>query len=141
MFFPISRKFKKSKKLISRGSEFKTTVLKFGDFGLKAIGCGRITSKQIETARQAIKRKIKPAGKVYIRLFAHIPVSSIPSKVRMGKGKGNLNYWGCGVKNGQILYEVSGVNVKKAFSALRIGALKLPIRTKIITRDSCGLIV
>ena len=132
MFIPKSRKFKKSKKLVAKGSEYRVIKLKFGSFGLKALGNGRITSKHIETARQAINRHIRPFGKLWIRVFAHIPVSSIPSKVRMGKGKGGVSYWGCAIKKGQILYEISGVSKEKAFKALQIGGSKLPFNTKIV---------
>lgn len=132
MFFPKNRKFKKSKKLVSKGTEFRTIGLKFGFFGLKSLSNGRITSKHIETARQAINRRIRPFGKMWIRVFAYTPVSSVPLKVRMGKGKGNVSYWGCSVKKGQILYEISGVSEKKALEALRVGGLKLPLKTKIV---------
>ena len=133
MFFPKSRKYKKARKLVSKGTETKVIDLKFGFFGLKALGNGRVTSKHIETARQAINRKIRPFGKMWVRMFAHNPITSIPLKVRMGKGKGNVSYWACSVKKGQILYEVSGVSEQKAFEALRAGGLKLPLKTKIVT--------
>jgi large subunit ribosomal protein L16 len=133
MFIPKSRKFKKSRKLKAKGLEYKVTRLKFGSFGLKALGNGRITSKHIETARQSINRHIRPFGKLWIRVFAHTPVSSIPSKIRMGKGKGGVSYWACSIKKGQVLYEVSGVPSKKAMKALTIGGSKLPFNTKIIT--------
>lgn len=132
MFFPKSRKFKKSRKLVSKGIETKVIDLKFGFFGLKALGNGRITSKHIETTRQAINRKIRPFGKMWIRVFAYTPVTSVPSKVRMGKGKGSVSYWACSVKKGQILYEVSGIDRQKAIDALLIGGSKLPFKTKIV---------
>lgn len=132
MFFPKSRKFKKSKKLVSKGIEFRTNSLKFGSFGLKALSNGRLTSKNIETARQAINRKIRPFGKMWIRVFAYTPVSSIPSKMRMGKGKGGIDYWACDVKKGQILYEISGISGKRAIEALKIGGSKCPLKTKVV---------
>lgn len=132
MFFPKTRKFKKSRKLVAKGTETKVIGLKFGFFGLKALGNGRMTAKHIETARQAINRKIRPFGKMWVRVFAHIPVSSIPSKVRMGKGKGGVSYWACSIKKGQILYEVSGIFREKAKDALFIGGAKLPFKTKIV---------
>jgi large subunit ribosomal protein L16 len=132
MFFPKSRKFKKSRKLVIKGTETRVIGLKFGSFGLKALGNGRITSKHIETARQAINRYIRPFGKMWVRVFAHTPVSSTPLKVRMGKGKGNVSYWACGIKKGQILYEVSGIDSQKAIEALIIGGSKLPFKTKVI---------
>lgn len=132
MFFPKVTKFKKSRKLTAKGTETRVTGLKFGSFGLKALGNGRLTSKHIETGRQAINRYIRPFGKMWVRVFAHTPVSSTPLKVRMGKGKGNVSYWACGIKKGQILYEVAGVGSQKAIDALSIGGLKLPFKTKIV---------
>jgi large subunit ribosomal protein L16 len=132
MFFPKSRKYKKSKKLIVKGTEHRVINLKFGSFGLKSLSNGRISSKNIETARQAINRKIKPFGKMWVRVFAHTPISSIPSKVRMGKGKGAVSFWAGSVKKGQILYEVSGISRKKAEEALYLGGSKLPFKTKVI---------
>lgn len=132
MFVPKLRKFKKSRKLKSKGLEFKVTLLKFGLFGLKALGNARLSIKNIETARQAINRRIKPFGKLWVRDLVYMPISSSPVKVRMGKGKGNIAYWACKVKKGQVLFEISGVNKKDAVSALRVGGLKLPFKTKII---------
>jgi large subunit ribosomal protein L16 len=132
MFFPKNRKFKKSKKLISKGTEFRTIDLKFGFFGLKSLSNGLITSKHIETARQAINRKIRPFGKIWIRVFAYTPVTSIPLKVRMGKGKGNISYWATNIKKGQIVFEIAGVSEKRAVEALKIGGLKLPLNVKTI---------
>lgn len=133
MLFPKFRKFKKSRKLVSKGGESKVISLKFGFFGLKSLGNGRLTAKHIETARQTINRKIRPFGKLWIRVFPDIPVSSIPSKVRMGKGKGNIDYWGCSICKGQILYEVSGISYEKAQKALVLGGRKLPFKTKFVT--------
>jgi large subunit ribosomal protein L16 len=132
MSFSKRKLFKKSRKLVSKGSETKVLDLKFGSFGLKALGNGRLTSKHIETARQAINRKIRPFGKMWVRVFADTPVSSIPSKVRMGKGKGTISYWACKVKKGQILYEISGVSILKSRNALSVGGSKLPFKIKII---------
>lgn len=132
MLFPKSRKFKKARKLVSKGVESKVVKLKFGFFGLKATGNGRLTAKHIETARQTINRKIRPFGKLWIRVFPDIPVTSIPSKIRMGKGKGSIDYWGCAVRKGQVLYEVSGISRQKALTALNLGGRKLPFKTKFI---------
>ena len=132
MFFPKFRKFKKSRKLSIEGTEARVIGLKFGSFGLKALGNGRLTSKNIETARQAINRYIRPFGKMWVRVFAHVPVTSRPLKVRMGKGKGGISFWACSVKRGQILYEVSGVNNQNSIDALLIGGSKLPFKTKVI---------
>ena len=133
MFFPKNSKFRKSRKLVSKGTEFKAIRLRFGSFGLKSLSNGRVTAKNIETARQAINRKIRPFGKMWIRIFAYTPITSIALKTRMGKGKGNVSYWAANIKKGQILYEISGVSKELAFEALRVGALKLPLKTKIIS--------
>jgi len=132
MFFPNRTKFRKTRKGRIKGFERKTMNLKFGYFGLKALENGRITSKQIETVRQAIRRKIRPNGKVWVRLFAHLSVTGKSTEARMGKGKGNISYWSCPVKKGQILYEVSGISKNIALKSLRIGGLKLPIAVKIV---------
>jgi large subunit ribosomal protein L16 len=132
MFVPQFKFFKKSKKLKSKGFEFKTISLNYGAFGLKSLGNARVSIKNIETARQAITRKIKPFGKLWIRDLVYVPISSKPEKVRMGKGKGNVSYWACKVKQGQILFEISGIRLKKAIEALRLGGLKLPFKTKVI---------
>ena len=125
MFFPKRTKYKKSRKGSIKGFELKNQSLKFGFYGLKSLDNGRISAKQIETVRQAVQRKIKPFGKIWVRVFAHIPVSSKPSEVRMGKGKGNFSYWSGIVKKGQILFEISGVSKEKAFSSLKLGSDKL----------------
>ena len=104
----------------------------FGMWGLKATGSGRLTSKQIETARQAIARCIKPSGKLWVRVYPNTPVTSVPSKTRMGKGKGRVDYEACSIKKGQILFEVGGVPADKAMYALVVGGSKLPFSTKII---------
>jgi large subunit ribosomal protein L16 len=132
MFVPKLRKFRKSRKLKTKGLEYKVTTLNFGMFGLKALGNARVSVKNIETARQAINRKIKPFGKLWIRDLVYLPISSNPVKVRMGKGKGNVSYWACKIKKGQVLFEVSGISLKKAIQALQIGGLKLPFKTKIV---------
>lgn len=118
--------------MVAKGTEHRAIALKFGFFGLKSLSNGRISSKNIEIAYKAINRRIKPFGKMWVRVFAFEPVSSIPSKVRMGKGKGSVSYWGGCVKKGQILYEVSGIPKEQAIKALRLGSLKLPFKTKIV---------
>ena len=132
MRVPQFKKYSKVKKLKSKGTEFRTTKLQFGFFGLKSLSNSRLSLKNIETARQAISRHIKPFGKLWIRVFDYTPISSSPAKVRMGKGKGGFSYWACKVKKGQIVFEVSGINTEKAELALHIGGLKLPIKTKIV---------
>jgi large subunit ribosomal protein L16 len=133
MFFPKRVKYKKYRKGSIKGFELKNKNLKFGFYGLKSLESGRITAKQIETVRQAVQRKIKPYGKIWVRIFAHLPVSSKPSEVRMGKGKGNFSYWSGVVKKGQILFEISGVSKEIAFYSLKLGSDKLPFKTKIVT--------
>lgn len=124
-------RFKKKKKLTSTGLA-NAIFITFGMWGLKATGSGRLTSKQIETARQAIARCIKPSGKLWVRVYPNTPVTSVPSKTRMGKGKGRVDYEACSIKKGQILFEVGGVPADKAMYALVVGGSKLPFSTKII---------
>jgi large subunit ribosomal protein L16 len=111
----------------------KSNKLQFGIFGLKALESGSVSAKQIESSRQAITRKINRTGRVWIRIFPHLPVTSKPIEVRMGKGKGSVSHWVSKVGGGAILFEIDGVPEKMAFAALRTGAAKLPIKTKIIT--------
>ena len=106
--------------------------LNFGLIGLKSTESGLITSKQIESARQAISRKIKKkGGKIWIKIFPNTPITKKPNEVRMGKGKGNLSHWAARVKGGSIIFEIGGVNKKIAIKAFRTGGAKLPVKTKI----------
>lgn len=133
MLSPKRTKYRKSFKLKPEGlTEFKG--LAFGAFGLKAMESTRITNKQIEAARRAITRKMKREGRVWIHVFPHIPVTSKPTEVRMGKGKGSVSYWAMPIKPGKILFEVDGVSMELAKQALKYGAGKLPIQTKFIQR-------
>lgn len=132
MLQPKRTKFKKFKKGIIKGFEYKTNKLFFGTFGLQALQPGRITNRQIEAVRRTITNFIKRQGKVWIRIFSDIPVSQKPLEVRMGKGKGPVNCWVAFVKPGRILYEVIGPNEKLLKSALEQAAIKLPIATKIV---------
>jgi large subunit ribosomal protein L16 len=109
-------------------------LLNFGSFGLKALEPERVTARQIEAARRAITRQMKRAGRVWIRIFPDVPVSAKPTEVRMGKGKGAPEYWAARVHPGRIMFEVDGVSEDVAREALRLGAAKLPIRTRIVTR-------
>ena len=134
MLSPKRTKYRKSFKLKPEGfTEFKG--LAFGAFGLKAMESARITNKQIESARRAITRKMKREGRVWIHIFPHIPVTSKPTEVRMGKGKGSVSYWAMPVKPGRILFEIDGVSMELAKQALKYGAGKLPIQTKFIQRS------
>ncbi len=110
-------------------------TLSFGDFGLKALGRGRITAQQIEAARIAITRHIKRKGKVWIRIFPDKPVTSKPAETRMGSGKGAVEYWVAPVKPGRMLYEMEGVDREIAIEALKRASYKLPIPTKIVVRS------
>lgn len=106
--------------------------LNFGLIGLKSTESGLITSKQIESARQAISRKIKKkGGKIWIKIFPNTPITKKPNEVRMGKGKGNLSHWAARIKGGSIIFEIGGVNKKIAIKAFRTGGAKLPVKTKI----------
>jgi large subunit ribosomal protein L16 len=108
--------------------------LTFGGFGLKALEPERVTARQIEAARRAITRAMKRQGRVWIRIFPDVPVSTKPAEVRMGSGKGSPEYWVCRVKPGRIMFEIDGVSQDTAQEALALGAAKLPIRTKIVAR-------
>lgn len=110
------------------------TSLNFGNFGLKAMEPERVTARQIEAARRAITRQMKRAGRVWIRIFPDLPVSKKPTEVRMGKGKGSPEFWAARVKPGKIMFEIDGVGEETAREALRLGAAKLPIRTRVVTR-------
>ena len=128
---PKGIKYKKTKKGRLGKLEFKANNLKFGTIGLKATESGIINSKQIESARQAITRKIKRKGKVWIKIFPDLPITSKPTGVRMGKGKGNVSHWGARVRSGNVLFEICGINFNVAISALKTGGAKLPVKTKI----------
>ena len=110
------------------------TDLNFGAFGLKALEPNRVTAREIEAARRAITRQMKRQGRVWIRIFPDVPVTSKPTEVRMGKGKGAIDYWACRVKPGRVMFEIDGVSEEIAREALRLGAAKLSVKTKIITR-------
>lgn len=130
---PKKTKYKKIKKGKLKKLEFKTNKLKFGTIGLKAVNSATISARQIEAARQAISRKIKKKGKLWIRTFPDTPITAKSIAARMGKGKGAISHWGAKVKGGSILFEICGVKdlniVKKA---LRTGGAKLPLKTRII---------
>ena len=115
---------------LSRGNK-----VSFGDFGIQALEPGRITSRQIEAARIALSRAVGKLGNVWIRLFPDKPITKKPVEVRMGKGKGNPEYWAAIVKPGKVMYEISGVDKKKAEAAMRSAAFKLPVRSRFIARE------
>jgi large subunit ribosomal protein L16 len=106
----------------------------FGEFGLKALGRGRLTARQIEAARRAMTRYIKRGGKIWIRVFPDKPITQKPLEVRQGKGKGNVEYWVCQIQPGRMLYEMEGVSEEIAREAFRLAAAKLPIQTSFVAR-------
>jgi len=131
---PKRTKFRKAHKGRIKGDSKGGTALNFGQFGLKAMEPERITARQIESARRAITRAMKRAGRVWIRIFPDLPVSLKPQEVRMGSGKGSPEFWVARVAPGRIMFEIDGVPAELAREALSLGAAKLPIRTKFITR-------
>lgn len=138
MLMPKKVKFRKQQRGRMRGKAWKGHTVDFGDYGLKALEAGWITDRQIEAARIAITRFIKRSGRVWIRIFPDKPVTKKPQETRMGKGKGNPEYWVAVVKPGRILYEMEGVTEAEAREALRLAGHKLPIRTKFATRFEEG---
>lgn len=134
MLSPKRTKFRKSQKGHMRGMAKGGNKVDFGDYGLQATSCGRLTSRQIEAARIAITRHVKRGGKLYIRVFPDKPVSKKPAETRMGKGKGNPEEWVCVVRPGRVLFEMEGVSETDAREAMRLAAAKLPILTKFATR-------
>ena len=134
MLQPKRTNYRKAHKGRIKGFAKGNTVLTFGSFGLKALEPERITARQIEAARRAITRAMKRAGRVWIRIFPDVPVSRKPAEVRMGSGKGAPEFWVVRVKPGRIMFEIDGVAADLAREALDLGAAKLPIRTKFITR-------
>src|ERR1700688_1099448 len=134
MMQPKKTKFRKAHKGRIHGVATSGATWSFGQFGLKAMAPERITARQIEAARRAITRQMKRAGRVWIRIFPDLPVSKKPTEVRMGKGKGAPEFWAARVKPGKIMFEIDGVGEDTAREALRLGAAKLPIRTRVVTR-------
>ena len=134
MLMPKKFKFRKHQRGKRRGKAMTGSTVAFGDYGLKALGRGWITDRQIEAARIALTRHVKRGGKVWIRIFPDKPVTKKPLEVRMGKGKGPLDAWVAVVKPGRILYEMEGVPYDVAREAFRLAAHKLPIKTRMATR-------
>lgn len=129
---PTKTKYKKIQKGKLRKLEYKTNKLKFGTIGLKAVSSAIISARQIEASRQAISRKIKKKGKLWIRVFPDLPVTAKSIAARMGKGKGALSHWGARIKGGAVLFEICGIkDVNIVKNALKTGGAKLPIRTRI----------
>ena len=139
MMQPKKTKFRKQFKGRIHGLASSGALLNFGQFGLKALEPERITARQIEAARRAITREMKRQGRVWIRIFPDVPVSAKPAEVRMGSGKGAPDHWVARVKPGRIMFEIDGVPDDVAREALRLGAAKLPVRTKVVTRIDAGV--
>jgi large subunit ribosomal protein L16 len=134
MLSPKRTKFRKAHKGRIKGMAKGGTALNFGAFGLKALEPMRVTARQIEATRRAITRHMKRAGRVWIRIFPDLPVSRKPAEVRMGSGKGSPEYWVARVAPGRIMFEIDGVSAEIAKEAFALGAAKLPIKTKVVTR-------
>ncbi|HRY16369.1 MAG: 50S ribosomal protein L16 [Candidatus Competibacteraceae bacterium] len=134
MLQPKRTKFRKQRKGRNRGFATSGAEVSFGEYGLKATTRGLLTARQIEAARRAINRYIKRGGKVWIRIFPDKPITKKPLEVRMGSGKGNVEYWVAKVKPGCVLYEVEGVSEPVAREAFRLAAAKLPVQTVFVTR-------
>jgi large subunit ribosomal protein L16 len=134
MLQPKRTKFRKLHKGKNRGLAQRGSKVSFGEYGLKAITRGRITARQIEAARRAITRHIRRGGKLWIRVFPDKPITKKPLEVRMGKGKGNVEYWVALIQPGKMLYELEGVSEDLAREAFRLAAAKLPVQTVIVNR-------
>ncbi len=135
MLSPKKVKHRKVQKGKMRGKAYRGSSLNFGEFGLQAVDCGYITSKQIEAARIAMTRHVKRGGKIWIRIFPDKPFTKKPAEVRMGKGKGAPEGWQAVIKPGRILYEMTGVPVEVAKEAMRLAMHKLPVKTRFIERS------
>ena len=135
MLQPKRTKFRKQHKGRIHGEAKGGFNLNFGTFGLKATEPERVTARQIEAARRAITRHMKRQGRVWIRIFPDVPVTSKPTEVRMGKGKGSVDYWAAKVKPGRVMFEIDGVVESVAREALRLGAMKLPVTTRVIVHE------
>ena len=134
MLQPNRRKYRKEQKGRNTGIATRGNKVSFGEYGLKAIGRGRLTARQIESARRAMTRHIKRGGRIWIRIFPDKPISKKPAEVRMGNGKGNPEYWVAEIQPGKVLYEMDGVDEVLAREAFRLAAAKLPIETTFVTR-------
>jgi large subunit ribosomal protein L16 len=134
MLQPKRTKFRKQQKGRNRGLANVGNKVSFGDFGLKAVARGRLTSRQIEAARRAITRHVKRGGKLWIRVFPDKPISKKPLEVRMGKGKGNVELWVAQIQPGRMLYEIEGIDESLAREAFALAAAKLPVQTTFVKR-------
>ena len=135
MLQPKRTKYRKQMKSRNRGLAQRGSTVAFGEYGLKAVGRGRITARQIEAARRAMTRHVKRGGKIWIRVFPDKPITQKPLEVRQGKGKGNVEYWVCQVQPGRVLYEMEGVPEEVAREAFRLAAAKIPFATAFVSRQ------
>jgi large subunit ribosomal protein L16 len=136
MLQPKRTKFRKQHKGRNRGLALRGGNVSFGEYGLKAVGRGRMTARQIEAGRRAMTRRVKRGGKIWIRVFPDKPITKKPLEVRQGKGKGSVEYWVCQIQPGRVLYEMEGVTEDVARDAFRLAASKLPFKTTFVKRTA-----
>ena len=136
MLQPKKTKFRKQQKGRNRGLALRGSSVSFGEFGLKAVGRGRLTARQIEAGRRAMTRRVKRGGKIWIRVFPDKPITKKPLEVRQGKGKGSVEYWVALIQPGKVLYEMQGVTEEVAREALGLAAAKLPFKTAFTSRTA-----
>jgi large subunit ribosomal protein L16 len=134
MLQPKRTKFRKQQKGRNRGLALRGGKVSFGEYGLKALGRGRMTARQIEAGRRAMTRRVKRGGKIWIRVFPDKPITKKPLEVRQGKGKGAVEYWVCQIQPGRVIYEMEGVTEDIARDAFRLAAAKLPFKTAFVRR-------
>ncbi len=138
MLMPRRTKYRKVMRGRMRGKAYRGSNISFGEYGLQSVEPAWVTSRQIEAARRAITNYLKRGGKVWIRIFPDKPVTQKPAETRMGKGKGNPEYWVAVVKPGRMLFEIAGVSGERAEEALRRAGMKMPMKTKVLTRETPG---
>ncbi|ASV09490.1 50S ribosomal protein L16 [Leptospira interrogans serovar Canicola] len=136
MLSPKRVKFRKRQRGRLKGTDERGSSVSFGEFGLKAVTSGRLTARQIEAARITINRQVKRGGKLWIRIFPHTPITKNPAETRMGKGKGNPEFWIAEIRPGRILFEMSGIDEETAKKALSLASYKLPIHTEFVKRSA-----
>jgi len=136
MLAPKRVKWRKVSKGKTRGLALRGGTLFFGEFGLQATECGKITARQLEAARVAMTRSVKRGGQIWVRIFPNKPLTKKPAETRMGSGKGNVEEWAAVIKPGRILFEMSGVSQAEAFEALRLACHKLPLQAKPVSRET-----
>ena len=135
MLFPKKTKFRKMYRRDSYKKEYRVNNLSLGEFGMKSLQSGRVTAKQLESARKTMVKKMRRVGRIILRIFPDVAITSKPAEVRMGKGKGSLDYWCSNINSGRILFEFQGVSQTVAQEAARLGSRKLPMRTRFISLE------